>query len=101
MYTLSGERIIERFPNRWSSCGSSLIESIPFYHAYPGSRCLTIGTASCNFRCLYCSTAYIAKEKPELQQEGMYYLNPGELVGMAKKVNCESIVFNVNALLSG
>ena len=49
---------------------------IPFYHAYPGSRCLTIGTTSCNFRCRYCSNAYIAKEDPEIQQDRMYHLTP-------------------------
>jgi pyruvate formate lyase activating enzyme len=96
MYTVSGGIIKERFPYRWSSCGTSVIESIPFYHAYPGSRCLTIGTAGCNFRCRYCSNAYIAKEDPEIQQDRMYHLTPRKLVNMAKKLNCRSIIFNVN-----
>lgn len=96
MYTVSGGIIRERFAHRWSSCGSSLMESIPFYHAYPGSRCLTIGTTSCNFRCRYCSNAYIAKEDPEIQQDRMYHFTPHELVGMAQKHDCRSIIFNVN-----
>ena len=28
-------KIIERFPDKWCTCGISKIESIPFYHAYP------------------------------------------------------------------
>ena len=96
MYTVSGGMVRERFPHRWSSCGAALMEAMPFYHVYPGSRCLAIGTTGCNFRCRYCSNAYIAKEDPEMQQDRMYHLAPRELVGMAQKLNCRSIVFNVN-----
>ena len=96
MYTVIGGVIRERFPHKWSACGTSVIESMPFYHIYPGSRCLTIGTSSCNFRCRYCSNAYIAKEDPELQQSNMFDLPARELVVMAKRLNCHSIVFNVN-----
>ena len=96
MYTVSGGTVKERFPHRWSSCGASLVEAVPFYHAYPGSRCLAIGTASCNFRCRYCSNAHIAKEDPEIQQDSMYHLPPREVVRMAQKLNCTSIIFNVN-----
>jgi pyruvate-formate lyase-activating enzyme len=96
MYTVSGGVTRERFPHRFSSCGSYLVESMPFYHAYPGSRCLAIGTTSCNFRCRYCSNAYIAKEDPEIQQDRMYHLAPREVVGMARKLNCRSIIFHVN-----
>jgi pyruvate-formate lyase-activating enzyme len=96
MYTVSDGEIRERFPHRWSACSTSVIESMPFYHVYPGSRCLTIGTAGCNFRCSYCSNAHIAKEDPELQQAKMFNIPPDELVAMAKRMNCRSIVFNVN-----
>ena len=96
MYTVSDGEIIERFPHRWSACSTSVIESMPFYHVHPGSRCLTIGTAGCNFRCRYCSNAHIAKEDPELQQPKMFNIPPDELVAMAKRMNCHSIIFNVN-----
>ena len=96
MYTVAGGAVKERFPHCWSSCGTSVIESIPFYHVYPGSRCLVIGTMGCNFRCRYCSNAYIAKEDPETQQDRMYRLTPRELVGMAQRLNCWSIIFSVN-----
>ena len=96
MYTASEDGIRERFPHRWSACGASLLETIPFYHVYPGSRCLVIGTAGCNFRCRYCSNAYYAKEDPAAQLDRMYHLPPRDLVGLAQKLNCRSIVFNVN-----
>ncbi|MBA4390973.1 MAG: radical SAM protein [Syntrophus sp. (in: bacteria)] len=96
MYTVSEGIIKERFPHRWSSCGASRLEAVPFYHAYPGSRCLAIGTTSCNFRCQYCSNAFIAKEDPEIQQDLLYQLTPHKLVSMAQKLNCRSIIFNVN-----
>jgi pyruvate-formate lyase-activating enzyme len=96
MYTVAGGIIRERFPHRWSSCGTYQIESMPFYHAYPGSRCLNIGTTGCNFRCRYCSNAYFAKEDPEIQQDRMYRIEPHKLVGMAQKLNFRSIVFNIN-----
>ncbi|NLW92546.1 MAG: radical SAM protein [Syntrophomonadaceae bacterium] len=88
--------IKERFPNRWCTCGISKIESIPFYHAYPGSKSMVIGTSSCNFDCRYCSNSYIAKEEPAKQQEGNYEFTPEELVRMAQKQRCHNIVFNVN-----
>ena len=96
MYTSNEQGIRERFPERWSSCASSVIESIPFYHVDPGSRCLAIGTTGCNFRCRYCSNAYFAKEDPEAQQDRLYSLAPGKLVATAKKLNCRSLVFSIN-----
>jgi AmmeMemoRadiSam system radical SAM enzyme len=96
MYTSVNGEIRERFPDRWSACTTSQIESMPFYHVYPGSRCLIIGTSGCNFRCRYCSNAHLAKEDPGTLQERMFNFTAAELVAMAKKLHCTSIVFNVN-----
>lgn len=96
MYTVEGNVVRERFPHRWSACGTSRIESFPFYHVDPGSRSMTIGTTSCNFRCRYCSNAYVAKEDPELLQSRMYLFSPVKLIETAQKLDCRNIVFNVN-----
>lgn len=96
MYQEEKGSIKERFPNKWCTYGISHIESLPFYHVYPGSRSMTIGTAGCNFDCQYCVNAYIAKENPLKLQDSMYEFTPAELVGMAKKLGCHNIVFNVN-----
>ena len=34
---------------------------------HPGSRTMTIGTMSCNFRCRYCSNAHVALSDPGQQ----------------------------------
>ena len=96
MYILEDGKIKERFPNKWCSYSISQIESIPFYHVYPGSRSMTIGTTGCNLNCRYCSNAYIAKEDPVGLQDKMYAFTAEELVKMARKLGCHNIVFNVN-----
>ncbi|HTY63815.1 MAG TPA: radical SAM protein [Acidobacteriota bacterium] len=95
MYSLDHGKIQERFPNRWSY-SVSRVESLPFYHAHPGSRSLTIGTSGCNFSCRYCSNAHIALHDPDTLSEHTYTMTPEELVGMGQKLNCHNIVFNVN-----
>lgn len=96
MYCEENGKILERFPNKWCTCGISKVESIPFYHAYPGSKSMVIGTTGCNFDCRYCSNSYIAKKDPGKQQEGMFEFTPEELVKMAQKQGCHNIIFNVN-----
>lgn len=94
MYTEVNAEIRERFPNRWSSYQASHIEQIPFYHAYPGSRSLAIGTAGCNFNCRYCMNSYVAKERPE--NLDLFEITPEKVVNMAKLSGCHNIVFGVN-----
>ena len=96
MYAEENQQITERYPDRWCTYSPSRIESVPFYHAYPGSRSMIIGTAGCNFRCRYCSNGFIACKDPAQLQDVMYTLAPEKLVAMAKKMGCHNIVFNVN-----
>jgi pyruvate formate lyase activating enzyme len=96
MYHAEEGVIRERFPNRWSTYAISRMESLPFYHVSPGSRTMTIGTTSCNFRCRYCVNAYVALDDPGQQARNMYELTPAELVHQARKLGCHSLVFNVN-----
>lgn len=86
----------EIYPDRWCTYVASRIESVPFYHAYPGSRSMIIGTAGCNFRCRYCSNGFIACRNPAEIQDVMVTLPPEKLVAMARKLGCHNIVFNVN-----
>jgi pyruvate formate lyase activating enzyme len=95
MYYEDQGKIKERFPNRWSY-SVSRVEALPFYHAYPGSRTLTLGTSSCNFKCRYCSNSFIACKDPAELGENTYQMTPEELVNMARKLKCHNIVFNVN-----
>ncbi len=96
MYREEGGAVRERFPRRWSTYAVSRIESLPFYHAYPGSRSMTIGTAGCNLECRYCANAFVAREDPAAVQDAMYDFTPAQLVRMAAKLGCHNIVFTVN-----
>ncbi|MDT8379262.1 MAG: radical SAM protein [Desulfotignum sp.] len=96
MYLEENGEVKERYPDRWCTYNPSRIESVPFYHAYPGSRSMIIGTAGCNFRCRYCSNGFIACRNPADLQEVMYTLPADRLVAMAKKMGYHNIVFNVN-----
>ena len=96
MYQEKDGVVQERFPHKWCTYEISRVESVPFYHAYPGSRCMTIGTTGCNMKCRYCVNAFIAKEEPAALQNKMYAFTPAELVQMAVKRGCHSIIFNVN-----
>ncbi len=96
MYQEKNGTVVEIFPNRWSTYSASRVESVPFYHAYPGSRSMIIGSAGCNFRCRYCSNGFIACQDPANVQDVMYEFEPEDLVRMAQKLGCHNIVFNVN-----
>lgn len=96
MYHIEAGEIKERYPHKWCTYGISRVESLSFYHAYPGSRSMTIGTTGCNMACKYCVNAFIAKAEPTVVQETMYAFSPKELVQMAIKRGCHNIVFNVN-----
>lgn len=89
-------RVTEKYPDRWCTYFPSRIESVPFYHVYPGSRSMIVGTAGCNFRCEYCSNGFIACQDPGNVQDVMVHFTPEKLVEMAQKLGCHNIVFNVN-----
>jgi len=94
MYREQEGEIKECYPFCWTSLFVSHIESIPFYHVYPGSRSLVIGSLGCNFDCHYCSNAYVAKAKPETVYK--FKLSPEQLVKKARQTGCHNIVFAVN-----
>ena len=86
--------IKEKAPRRWTTLNAVHIESLPFYHAYPGSRTLLIGSSGCNFDCSYCSNSYIARESPSRLY--LFHLEPEQVVKRAKQTGCHNIVFAVN-----
>lgn len=96
MYEAVDGTVRERYPHRWCAYAVSRVETIPFYHAYPGSRCLVIGTAGCNVDCRYCSNSYVAKEDPALLQDIMLDIPPARLARLARQHGCHSIVFAIN-----
>ncbi len=75
------------------------IEKKPFFHFWPGTKCLTVGTWSCNFACPWCQNYHMSK-RPDKIGNG-YFLSPGEFVRLIRKTNCQgtSISFNEPTLL--
>jgi pyruvate formate lyase activating enzyme len=75
------------------------IEKKPFFHFWPGTNCLTVGTWSCNFTCPWCQNYDISKH-PDKIWEG-YFLSPEEFVRLVDKTHCQgtSISFNEPTLL--
>jgi pyruvate formate lyase activating enzyme len=70
------------------------IEKKPLYHFYPGSLALSIGTASCNFRCLHCQnytlSAYGLEDVP------YRYMGVRSLIEKAKENRCDGIAYTYN-----
>lgn len=91
-----GERgnVVEVYPFAWNSLGVAHIESLPFFHAYPGSRSLLLGSAGCNFDCQYCSNAHVARVNPGAVN--LWRLQPQQLIHKARQSGCHNIVFAIN-----
>lgn len=82
-----------------SSMAANPIEKKPFFHFWPGSYALTVGTWSCNFLCPWCQNWDISKCEPH--PEDAHYISPEKLVRLtlAEKCNGVSISFNEPTLL--
>lgn len=94
MYKVEEDRVVERYPFRWSGYQSSDIEMIPFYHAYPGTKSLVVGTMGCNLDCKYCLNSHIAKK--QVEESRLYALTPEQILKAARLAGCHNIVFGVN-----
>jgi pyruvate formate lyase activating enzyme len=82
-----------------SSISANPIEKKPFYHFWPGSVALTVGTYSCNFTCPWCQNWNISKSPPNPKLAN--YLSPEEFVAQVLRERCQgtSISFNEPTLL--
>ena len=79
-----------------SSISANPIEKKPLFHFYPGTKALTVGSWSCNFRCPWCQNWDISQ-----QVEKGTSLTPVQFVNLIKPTNCQgtSISFNEPTLL--
>ncbi|MEM2094958.1 MAG: AmmeMemoRadiSam system radical SAM enzyme [Candidatus Bathyarchaeia archaeon] len=82
-----------------SSMSANPIEKKPFFHFWPGSYALTIGTWGCNFTCPWCQNYDISKVSP--QPTKAYYLSPERFVNAIGYERCHgcSISFNEPTML--
>jgi len=82
-----------------SSISANPIEKKPFFHFYPGTKALTVGSWSCNFTCSWCQNWDISKAYPD-SKKGTY-ISPEKLVDLVVQHECQgtSISFNEPTLL--
>lgn len=85
-----------------SSISANPIEKKPFFHFYPRSKALTIGSYSCNFSCPWCQNWSISKVIPKIKEAHRYrYISPDKFMRLLKEAKCQgtSISFNEPILL--
>lgn len=71
----------------------SPIEKKPFFHFYPGSHWLSLGSFGCNFRCPGCQNYDISYAEPDKDAK---YISPEESVKLAKEYQCMGISWTYN-----
>ena len=99
-----------------SAIEATPIEEKPLIDFHPGSRCLSVGTFGCNFRCKGCQNHEISWGRDELDlladhalkadsphavpyrsaSNPFQYLTPEELVQKALELDCEGVAFTYN-----
>ncbi len=82
-----------------SSISANPIEKKPFFHFYPGTRALTIGSWSCNFGCPWCQNCDISKSPQSIGQG--QYITPARFIELVRRYHCQgtSVSFNEPTLL--
>lgn len=82
-----------------SSISANPIEKKPFFHFWPGSQALTVGTWGCNFTCPWCQNWETSKYPPEPMKAS--YVSPEQLARMVALEGCQgtSISFNEPTML--
>jgi pyruvate formate lyase activating enzyme len=79
------------------------IEKKPFFHFYPGSKAITIGTYGCNFSCFWCQNYHLSHPNKSIKDlvKSANFISPDTLIKMALKKGAQgtSISFNEPTLL--
>lgn len=81
-----------------SSAAADPIEKKPVFHYKPGSRCFSVGTLGCNFRCVFCQNWQIAYTDA-MSGEGRactFGFTPEKLVRAARESGCEGVAWTYN-----
>jgi pyruvate formate lyase activating enzyme len=70
------------------------IEKKPFFHFYPGSNSLSIGSPGCNFSCQFCDNPELSQSVDEQKEDvdGKKY-TPEDIVALAEKNGVKSIAY--------
>ncbi|MFQ5455508.1 MAG: AmmeMemoRadiSam system radical SAM enzyme [Nitrospirota bacterium] len=82
-----------------SSINADPIEKKPLYHFYPGSRCLSLGSIGCNFRCPGCQNWGISHAEAEESIQKKRYeacVTPDETVTLIEESSSDGIAWTYN-----
>jgi pyruvate formate lyase activating enzyme len=79
-----------------SSIAVDPVEKKPLFHFYPGSLVFSLGTVSCNFRCLHCQNYSISQTPIEEARGTLIEYSPEEAVKRAKREGCQGMAWTYN-----
>lgn len=80
-----------------SSMAVDPIEKKPVYHYLPGTKCFSLGSFGCNFRCVFCQNWQIAfADGTQVPAVEGHYVSPEEAVRLAKEYDCACIAWTYN-----
>ncbi len=79
-----------------SSVAPDPIEKKPLYHFYPGTTVFSLGTVSCNFRCLHCQNYNISQTPLEEASGYLVQYSPDYAVKLAMDYGCRGIAWTYN-----
>jgi len=81
-----------------SSAAADPVEKKPLFHFHPGSKCFSLGTWGCNFRCIHCQNEEISYADPQTGAllRGERVLSPAESVRLAAQYACEGMAWTYN-----
>lgn len=80
---------------RIASLNIDPIEKKPLYHFLPGTKCFSIGSVGCNFKCDWCQNFDISRSG----KNGLIFgkeRKPEDIVNEARYTNCKSIAYTYN-----
>jgi pyruvate formate lyase activating enzyme len=69
------------------------IEKKPLFHLLPGSRCFSIASAGCNFRCSFCQNHELSQMPREEGRIVGWARTPDEIVAQAIRCGSKSIAY--------
>ena len=80
-----------------SSTAADPIEKKPLYHFLPGTKCFSLGSFGCNFRCVFCQNWEIAyADGTKIPMVAGHSISPEQAVHLAKQNGCISISWTYN-----